>query len=176
MSYLVLSCSLNPESKSWLLAESVNQSLGELSDQVEFLDLAQEKVPFCDGGEAYSDPTAIRLVESISSADGIVLCAPIYNFDVNAAAKNLIELTGRNWTDKIVGFACAAGGQGSYMSMMSVANSLMLDFRCHIVPRFVYALGSAFQGESITDPDILDRTKELAHEMFRVTEALKAEV
>ena len=176
MGYLVLSCSLNPESKSRLLAESINQCLGELSNEVDFLDLTQEKVPFCDGGDAYSDPTSVKLVEAVSEADGIVLCAPIYNFDVNAAAKNLIELTGRNWTDKVVGFACAAGGQGSYMSMMSVANSLMLDFRCHIVPRFVYALGSAFQGESITDPDILDRTKELAHETFRITEALKAEV
>ena len=175
MGYLVLSCSLNSESKSRLLAESINQCLGELSNEVDFLDIAQEKVPFCDGGDAYSDPTSVKLVEAVSEADGIVLCAPIYNFDVNAAAKNLIELTGRNWTDKVVGFACAAGGQGSYMSMMSVANSLMLDFRCHIVPRFVYALGSAFQGESITDPDILDRTKELAHEMFRITEALKAD-
>ena len=32
----------------------------------------------------------------------------------------------------------------SYMSVMAYANSLMLDFRCVIIPRFVYATGSAF--------------------------------
>ena len=31
----------------------------------------------------------------------------------NAAAKNLIELTGKAWEDKIVGFACAAGANSS---------------------------------------------------------------
>ena len=101
-------------------------------------------------------------------------CVPIYNYDINAAAKNLIELTGRNWLGKVVGFACAAGGQGSYMSIMSVANSLMLDFRCHIVPRFVYSTGSAFQGNSITDPEIHERTKELSDDICRITEALRS--
>jgi FMN reductase len=73
---------------------------------------------------------------------------------------------------KVVGFACAAGGKGSYMSVMSVANSLMLDFRCHIVPRFVYALGDAFQGSEITDPEVIERVEELAEEMIQISESL----
>ena len=135
MNYLVISCSLNPDSRSKILAESVRDNIKNISADVSFLDLAEEDIPFCDGAEAYSKPITEKLVESINKADGIVLCVPIYNYDINAAAKNLIELTGRNWFGKVVGFACAAGGQGSYMSIMSVANSLMLDFRCHIVPR-----------------------------------------
>ena len=56
---------------------------------------------------------------------------------------------------------------------MSVANSLMLDFRCHIVPRFVYATGSAFQGDTITVPEIIERLNELSDDVYRVTEALR---
>ena len=102
------------------------------------------------------------------------MCVPIYNFDVNAAAKNLIELTGSSWSGKVVGFACAAGGKSSYMSVMGVANSLMLDFRAHIIPRFVYATGESFGEASVTDPDLQLRLKEFSDEMIRVTRALCA--
>ena len=71
----------------------------------------------------------------------MIVAAPVYNYDVSASAKNMIELTGNAWEDKMVGFLCAAGGMSSYMSVMAYANSLMLDFRCVIIPRFVYATG-----------------------------------
>ncbi|HIG85344.1 MAG TPA: NADPH-dependent oxidoreductase [Verrucomicrobia bacterium] len=175
MSYLVVSCSLNPESRSRLLAASIKKNIESKAENVEFLDLAENQIPFCDGAGAYSDPITVELVAAISSAKGIILCVPVYNYDVNAAAKNLIELTGPSWMGKVVGFACAAGGHGSYMSVMGVANSLMLDFRCHILPRFVYALGDAFQGDSITDPTVTERIEELSNEMVRVTGALSTE-
>ncbi len=172
MNYLVVSCSLNPESRSKLLGLSIKENIESKGENVKFLDLAEKQIPFCDGDQAYSDPITAELGGCISSADGIILCVPVYNYDVNAAAKNLIELTGRNWMGKVVGFACAAGGKGSYMSVMSVANSLMLDFRCHIVPRFVYALGDAFQGNAITDPEVTERVQELSEEMIRVSASL----
>ncbi len=97
---------------------------------------------------------------------------PIYNYDVNAAAKNLIELTGRAWTNKVVAFLCAAGGQGSYMSVMPLANSLMLDFRCVIVPRFVYATGEHFDDDGRIDDSITRRTHELCHFALGLSESV----
>ena len=43
----------------------------------------------------------------------------------------MIELTG-SAISKIISFACAAGGMGSYMSVIS--DHLILDFRCVILP------------------------------------------
>ena len=100
----------------------------------------------CDGDSAYSDPEVEKTRSRIESAAGILIAAPVYNFYLNAAVKNLIELTGSAWEDKVVGFLNAAGGYSSYMSVMSIANSLMLDFRCVIVPRFVYAVRIRFSG------------------------------
>ena len=97
-----------------------------------------------------------------------------YNFDANAAVKNLIELTGSAWENKVVGFLCAAGGMSSYMSIMSLANSLMLDFRSVVVPRFVYAVGEAFADGRIVDPKVTSRVAELAKETARLGGALKA--
>jgi len=72
----------------------------------------------------------------------------------------------------VVGFLCAAGGKGSYMSVMSLANSLMLDFRCLIIPRFVYSTGEDFEEGEVTDPNVGDRVGELAKELDRICMAL----
>jgi FMN reductase len=112
---------------------------------------------------------------AVERADGILVAAPVYNYDVAAAAKNMIELTGSAWEDKIVGFLCAAGGRGSYMSVMAYANSLMLDFRCVIIPRFAFATSDAFDGERISDKKITQRIKQVADELVRFTKSLTAD-
>ena len=43
------------------------------------------------------------------------------------------------------------------MAIMPLANSLMLDFRCLIVPRFVYATKAAFSDGDLADPPITAR-------------------
>ncbi len=170
---LLFSCSLNPDSRSRVLAEAVRARFADLGEPVEFVDLRETPLPLCDGASSHGDPNARRLSELGAGADAIVLAAPIYNFGVSAATKNLVELTGRSWTGKVVGMLLAAGGQGSYMSGMGLANSLMLDFRCLVIPRYVYADGDAFDAERITDPDVDRRVTELAREVTRVSRALR---
>ena len=58
------------------------------------------------------------------------------------------------------------------MSVMGVVNSLMLDFRCHIVPRFVYATGEAFKGDE-EDVEVSERLAQVTDELCRVTSALR---
>ncbi len=134
-------------------------------DDVERIDLRETPLPMCDGDCSYEDPRVEVMTAAVARANGIILAVPIYNYDVNAAAKNLIELTGEAWRDKTVAFLCAAGGQGSYMSVMALANSLMLDFRCVIVPRFVYATGEDFENGSVSSPKIRARLGELCDKL-----------
>jgi len=101
------------------------------------------------------------------------VAAPVYNYDVAASAKNMIELTGKAWQDKVVGFLCAAGGMSSYMSVMAYANSLMLDFRSVIIPRFVYATSDSFDGNQINDHKLVGRIEQVADELIRFTGALR---
>src|SRR6187397_2898113 len=139
--YLVISSSLRAGSYSRLLAEAL---AAELAPDSELVNLRDYPLPICDGESAYAHPNVGLLGAKVTGARVIIVAVPIYNYDANAAAKNLIELTGSSWENKIVGFACAAGGQSSYMSIMALANSLMLDFRCVILPRFIYATKSDF--------------------------------
>ena len=139
----------------------------------EWLDISELNVPLCDADECYVQPGARQLNDKIKWADGILVATPVYNYDVSAAAKNMVELTGKGWEEKVVGFLCAAGGMSSYMSVMSFANSLMLDFRSVVIPRFVYATGNAFDGDVLTDPKIAGRIERLVADLVRFTRALR---
>lgn len=166
---LVISSSLSSDSNSRLLAQEAARVLAADGTAATWLDLREHPLPLCDGGAAYGHPNVAKVRGLIAQASAIIVATPIYNYDGNAALKNLIELTGRAWENKAVGFVCAAGGTASYMSIMPLANSLMLDFRCLIVPRFVYATGEAFADGRITDADQLRRVAELARATARLT-------
>jgi len=159
---LIISSSLRSESCSRLLAQEAQRVLEQERHTVALLDLRDTPLPLCDGDSAYQHPNVARVGELLAQADAVLVATPIYNYDANAAVKNLIELTGSGWEDKVVGFLCAAGGTASYMSIMSLANSLMLDFRSVIVPRFVYATSDAFAGGRIVDKTVGRRVGELA--------------
>ncbi|WP_269536985.1 NADPH-dependent FMN reductase [Cerasicoccus fimbriatus] len=165
---LIISCSLNPGSRSRIMAQAAQAKL----EGAEWIDLAETELPLCDGGAAYGHENVSAIAEKIKAAKGILVATPIYNYDVNAALKNMLELTGRHWTGKVVGFLCAAGGDGSYMSIMALANSLMLDFRAVIVPRFVYATGRHFEGPSIADAELKRRIDALCDDLSNFSSAL----
>ena len=171
--FLVLSASLHPTSRSRILARECKQRLETLGRQTVLFDLAEHPLPLCDGAAAYGDPKVAELGQHLEDAEAVFVASPVYNFDVNAALKNAVELTGKKWTGKVVAMMAAAGGGGSYMSTMGFANSLMLDFRCLIVPRFVYTTGESFEGDSLADEDIESRMNLLVEETLTLSDALK---
>jgi NAD(P)H-dependent FMN reductase len=142
----VIGTSLDSGSRSQLLAADTARRLTERGVENTLIDLRTEA-----GKEG--------LKEAALAATHLVFAVPIYNFNVNAAAKEAIEtLPGAAFEGKVVGLLCSAGGQRSYMSAVSFANSLMLDFRCWIVPRFVYATGADFDGDDLRK-EIADRVE-----------------
>ena len=173
MKTLVISCSLNPDSSSFILAQHAAVALRSLGADTDLIDLRKDTLPICDG-QTCTNASVDDLTRQIEAADTILMAVPIYNFDANAAAKNLIEHTGSAWEGKIVGFLAAAGGHSSYMSIMPLANSLMLDFRCLIVPRFVYAVGADFADGKVASVKIASRVTQLAAETVRLANALTA--
>jgi FMN reductase len=168
---LVISASLNPASRSRIMASEVFAQLPANADK-EFLDLRDYDLPMCDAGACYANPLVAKVQTKVKEASCILVSFPVYNYSCSAALKNLIELTGKAWEGKIVGFVCAAGGHSSYMSVMSIANSLMLDFRCVVIPRFVYSEGSAFNEQGLNSDKVKERLKELGATGVQMMNAL----
>ena len=178
MNIIVISCSLHPMSRSYILALQTVEELKRHNAEVQLYDLRDYTLEFSDAVAAHKTDEAKIIIEAIRGASAVLMAVPIYNYDVNSAAKNLLELGLKAWNNKLVGFLCAAGGRASYMSVMGLANSLMLDFRCLIVPRFVYATGSDFGDDRtetmyLASDQIKDRLRELSETTVQLSKALE---
>jgi NAD(P)H-dependent FMN reductase len=154
----IVTCSYNPESKSTALAMLLKDHIENAS----FFSLKSLNLPFCDGDSVYSIPEIMELTETLKLYDAFIFAVPIYNYSVNAAAKNFIEIFGECLKEKVVGIVAAAGGARSYMSVNSFSDSLRLDFRCRVVSRFVYATPGDWEDSNTPSNEIKERIAELA--------------
>ena len=166
--YLIISSSLRRGSRSRRIAERLRAAYREMGKSSGLIDLRDHPLPLCDGEDAYDDPNLPPLENAIRTARVIIVATPVYNYDANAAVKNLVELTGSAWEGKVVGFVCAAGGRSSYMGVLGLANSLMLDFRSVIIPRFIYATGDDFDEDGEMQPGLAERVERLASESIQI--------
>jgi FMN reductase len=181
---LVISCTLNPEShRTVALAQYAAEDLKSKGQNVEFIDLRQYKLPINNGHEqsAFDDPQVKELHDRIDKAQAIIIVAPIYNYNVAAAAKNLVELTthkhkdilsGQAWRNKIVGFIGVSGGAGSMLAFFPFLNGLMMDSKVVIVPTVVMASSSDFNDKSQVSAEIKKRIEELSSNVVKFTNAL----
>ncbi|NTF99077.1 NAD(P)H-dependent oxidoreductase [Agrobacterium rhizogenes] len=155
----ILSCSLDPQSRSYVLAREAERILRARGHIPSFIDLRSVSLPNFDNADCYAHPTYLQMHDAIQSADGVMLSVPIYNWSIGSVAKSLIELTGATgdggrtaaWFDQVVTFVCAGGLPHSYMAYAPTAMSLMLDFKCVINPYVVYATTRDWSGDKLSD-------------------------
>ena len=151
--FTVLSCSLDPQSRSRTLARLSRDLLTAAGHRVTLIDLRDAPLPHFNNDTVFTDPNFQLLHQAIAGADGVVLAAPVYNWALGSVLKNLIEATGSTgeqgqrsaWFDQLVTFVCSGGLPHSYMAPASLATSLMLDFKCVINPYQVYVSGRDWQ-------------------------------
>ena len=164
----IIGTSLSEASKSQLLGQQFESRLKTENISCERIDLRELALPFAGSSDSWSSVEAAQLKESVERSSHVVFVVPIYCYDVNAAAKNVIELIGKAFTKKVVSFICSAGGNSSYMSVMGLANHLMLDFRTVIVPRFLYVDDSGWVDGITVTPEINDRMELLLEDMKEI--------
>lgn len=151
---LVVATALKPGSKTATAARFVAERLAADAFTVDLVDLAHEPLPPCDGAACYGDDRVVAMTRRVEAADLVALCFPVYNYQPNAAAKNFVEVTNAAWKDKVVTFIANAGGDRSFLAPLPLANALMVDHRCVIVPQFLYLPPAAFDatGGVVLDP------------------------
>ena len=162
-------------SRSLFIGDLLTKKINEKKDfdfHCELILLNELDIPICDGNNHLNNKTVLDLSNKIENSDGIIIFTPIYNYNINSALKNLIEMTGNSWKKKIVGFVCIAGGEKSYMSVMPFANSLMLDHRCVILPRFVYVESSDFIDNNKLNDAIIIRINGLVDDLIKFVRSL----
>ncbi len=173
MNVSIVNANLCPGGKPAVLADTLAALFAAEGHAARLLSLSERPLPNCDGASCYADERTIDATAELAAADAIVLVSPIYNYDLNAAAKNFIELTGASWKGKAVALACTAGADRSYLAPLGFINSLSIDYRCLVSPRFVYATRGDFaDGNALpADGEIHRRLRLLAKELPILAEA-----
>ncbi len=149
MKLAIVNTNLASGGKLAYLADTVAQLFRAAGHEVQALALSELSLPACDGFQCYEHEMTQALTRQLDEVEAIVLVSPIYNYDLNAAAKNLIELTGSAWQGKAVGLVCLAGGGKSYLASLGFLNSLSIDHRCLVSPRYVYVQRDDFSEEGV---------------------------
>ena len=148
MTILVLSSSLDKNSRSRELARICQRVLEPFDIQTTFVDLAEFEIPNFDNDTIYQTQVYRHLHEITRQSDGIVMCSPVYNWGVSSELKKYVEYIGSTPSDgslegalfdKVITFVNSGGLPHSYTAFREMATSLMLDFKCIINPYHVYA-------------------------------------
>ena len=182
MHLLIINCSLDINSKSFTLAQIAQNHALFQKYPSSLLDLRNFELPISNGygQDAYQHPDVLTIHDKIAEADAILLAVPIYNFNVNAACKNLVELTGtaypggqngKVWERKVIGMIASAGGNKCYTTPLSILSSFMLDFRSVIVPQYVYCTVDDYIEEEPI-PDVMSRIHTLVDQTVFFAEQL----
>ena len=87
MKTLVLSSSLNPDSKGFVLCKMVSELLNDLGREVEFVDLRDYKL-----GHTFSPTEDMKVLkEKIAAADNFVIGMAVYCYSINDSLKTVLD-------------------------------------------------------------------------------------
>jgi len=173
-SVIVISSSLQEGTRCQKLALKIKEKMEIKKITPEFLDLKDyPALPLCDGKKCYADPTVQKIQAMIKKADIIIFAFPVYNDYCSAPAKNLMDLTGKGWENKVVGLIATAGSARSYSSPRNVANSLGY-FNCRVVSKYVYADKVDFPKKADMSASMHKRLDTLVEDSIRMAAAFQS--
>lgn len=147
MHLLIISSSLDPNSRSQKLAEECRAYLESSGVEARLLHLREHILPPFDNSAIFHSEAYRFLHSETLAADSLIFASPIYNWGCCAELKKYIEAVGSTppdgslrgaFYDKVVTFVNAAGLPHSYMAFGATALSMMLDFKCIINPYLLY--------------------------------------
>ncbi len=89
----IVSSSLDPESRSAVIARLCLDKLTQRGVRTNLIDLRSINLVRFDNDVVYQTAEYAELHSAVASADGLILCTPVYNWSVSAELKKLIEAT-----------------------------------------------------------------------------------
>ena len=165
MKTIIISSSLSPKSRSFLLCQAVSQDLSKKSIDVDLVDLREYELnPF----HRPRTPDMDKLTQKVKNADNIIIGLGIHNYSISDSLKLVLDNCFTEATGKFFGIITAAGGQRSYLATMHLTQTCMNQWRMIQLPRVIYATGGDFVGNDISNEDLIDRLGQFCDEFSTI--------
>jgi len=143
MEYVILSCSLNQNSFGCEIGRYIQKKYKNF----ELINISECDFGLCDGfdGVAFQNPKLLELQKTLEKALGVIIISPIYNFDVSATCKNLMDLlskpyknilSGKSLYHKTISFIGTCCLSNSYMAPLNLLANTMLAHEAFIFPKY----------------------------------------
>lgn len=167
---VILNAGLSPAGPTQILSQAAMEAVQSHGGAGILLEVLSDRVlPYGEDGSHGAE----HIRTELERAEGVIVCFPVYNFNMNATLKAVIEHCGPALAGKVVGIMASAGGRFGYMSVLSLVQSLMFDLRAWIVPRQVYAVTEDFADSRIGSDDIRRRVDQLAFDTTDMARRLR---
>ncbi|USO02557.1 MAG: NAD(P)H-dependent oxidoreductase [Alphaproteobacteria bacterium] len=171
----VVNCSLNPKSKGRRVFDKIQEEYKNFN----YVDLEDYPLPHCNGWtqSAFEDKNVKILHDKLIDSKGILLVAPVYNWDINSVAKNFMEmlgtpyekngLTGKVFHHKVIGIIAISGSKSSYLAHLGLMNSFMIDFQAFIVPKHALITREDFKEDGSFNMTYVNETVDYFEKMVK---------
>ncbi len=160
--------SLNPNSRTAILIDTVAEHLDKRGIPNQILDLRQYQIPFCDGRplDEYPEPVP-EIRKLLDQAEMAIIGFPIYMYSFSGVIKNFLDIFHRSFQNKICGVAINAGGSNSYLASRDLMNSMAFESGTIFVQPTVYTFKKHYTPE-IEDPYIHKKIDDMIDSMLKL--------
>lgn len=169
---VIIQTSLNPSSKTSIVANKFFETLKEKGVNVEILDLRNHNIEFCDGRklEKYNQDMQI-IASKLKIAKGYILSFPIYNYSFSGVLKNFLDIYSGVMDSKFTGLVSNSGG---IRSANEGVGELMKSLALHNNITTVQPVVHTFAGDFNDDNELTqDTTKEMIKKLCdRISEKI----
>ena len=154
MKTLIVSSSLSPKSRSFILCKEIYSRLSGKGIEVKMVDAREIDLRPCHKKISNS---MTELSNEIDYADNFIIGMGVHCYSINDGLKIILDNCFGKATGKFFGIVCAAGGERSYLSTQHLTQICMNEWRMIQLPRIVYATGKEFKENKVNNEDLIDR-------------------
>ncbi|MEA5509595.1 NADPH-dependent FMN reductase [Crocosphaera sp. UHCC 0190] len=176
--FAAINGSLRPNSYSAKAIQVAITRVEALGGEVEFLDLREINLPFCDGGKEYPEyPDVEKLRQTVKAADGLILATPEYHGSVSGVIKNTLDLMSfEELSGKVTGLISVLGGQPNSNALNDL-RVIMRWVHGWVIPEQI-AIGQAWQAFNeegkLLDEKLSERFDHFAMSLVENTRKLRS--
>jgi len=160
MKTLIISSSLNPDSKGFKICKMVLEKMEESGMDVELLDVRDYEL----GHTFRTTPDMQKIAEKIAAADNFVIGMAVYCYTINDSLKSVLDNCFENVTGKKYGCVCASGGDKSYLATQTLTQICANEWRMVQLPRVIFSSGSDWSEGELVNKDVHERIEIFVNE------------
>ncbi|KLV27016.1 NADPH-dependent oxidoreductase [Niallia circulans] len=137
--------------------------------QVELVDLREYEIEFVNGAPlSYYNDDTIKVVNTILSADALVIGTPVYQASISGVLKNLFDhLPVDAFKTKVAGMVITGGTDKHFLVMEHQLKPILTYFKALITVQNVFVHNDYFDEENeIIDKEVKERMIKLAEEII----------